>query len=352
MRRLFVVLLAAAQIAAIQPPVPVERIPPLPTPTLTAPAWILHDETNGVTLAGREVDTPRPMASTTKIMTALLALELGDPSEIVTVSQRAADIGEAEIGLVAGERVPLEMLVYSILLRSANDAAIAVAEHLAGSVEAFVGLMNARAAELGLGATSFANPHGLDEEAHFSSPRDLLVLGMAAMADARFAEIVATDAYRITDATDGTPRVAESTNAFLQTYRGAYGVKTGFTFRAGLVLVAAAERDGRRLWAVVMGSEGTGGHFVDAARLLDHGFEELRIVDTIGRGTPFRLAQSEIAPSVAAAARVHALALVSALQRPAEPAPVVADTEPDLITAEVPGPAEAFRWLWGSLTGG
>lgn len=349
MRRLFLIVLAAAQIAAIGPPIPVERIPPLPAPVVSAPAWILYDETNDVVLDSRDPDTPRPMASTTKVMTGLLALESGALDEIVTVSQRAADVGEAEIGLVAGERIPLEMLVYSLLLRSANDAAVAVAEHIGGSVEGFVDRMNQRAAELGLDSTAFANPHGLDATGHVSSPRDLLDLARAAMENEHFAEMVGTAAFRIVDAPDGTRRVAESTNTMLQTYRGTFGVKTGFTFQAGLVFVGGAERDGRRLWVVVMGSEGTGGHFVDATRLLDHGFEDLRIVDTIARGTPFRLAATDVAEEVVALARLHALAVVSTLERPPPP-PVV--EVPDVLTADVAGPREAFGWLWGSLTGG
>lgn len=349
-----VLVLAALQIAAIAPPIPVETFPPTPPPLVSAPAWILYDETNDIMLDGVDVDTPRPMASTTKIMTGLLAIESGRLDEIVTVSQRAADIGEAEIGLEPGERIPMAMLVRALLMRSGNDAAIAVAEHLGGTVEGFVEQMNLRAAELGLTSTAFANPHGLDAEGHHSSPRDLMTLGQVAMAVPEFAEIVGLTRYRISDAPDGTARVAETTNDLLTTYRGTFGVKTGFTFRAGLVFVGGAERDGRRLWVVVMGSEGPGAHFADASTLLDHGFEALRFVDTIRRGSPFRLASSRVSPELAALARLHTLTLLRNIANP--PVTLVTEVpatpEPDVLTADLPGPREALGWLFGAVRDG
>lgn len=353
-RTLAVICLAALQIAAISPPRPIERFPLTPSPAVSAPAWILYDETNDVVLGGVDIDSPRPMASTTKMMTGLLAVESGRMEETVTVSQRASNIGEAEIGLEPGERLPMSMLVNALLIRSGNDAAVAVSEHLAGSVEQFVAMMNARAAELGMTSTAFANPHGLDAEGHFSSPRDLLTLGRTAMTHPEFAEIAGTTRFRVSDAPDGTVRIAEATNALLTTYRGTFGVKTGFTFRAGLVFVGGAERDGRRLWVVVMGSEGAGAHFTDAVALLDHGFEELRIVDTIARGTPFRLVRDQIDPQVTALARLHALTLIGSLENPPvaveNPEPVA--PPPELITADVPGPAEALRWLFAGVDNG
>lgn len=345
-----VAALATLSIGATLPQVPIERIPPVQHPVVTAPAWILYDETNGVVLDGVNVDEPRPMASTTKLMTALLAVESGRLDEIVTISQRAADIGESEIGLVVGERIRMDMLVAAILIRSGNDAAMAVAEHLAGSVEAFVEDMNARAAELGMDATSFANPHGLDAETHFSSPRDLLTLARTALGHEVIADLVGTARYRITDSPDGSVRVADATNTLLTTYPGTIGGKTGFTFRAGLVYVGAAERDGRRLFAAVMGSEGANAHLEDAAILFDHGFEDMRIADTLGRGTSF-LSGNDPNENVVALARLHALAIVGQLQQPSL---VVSDPEPEPASATVtlrpdlPGPADAFSWLWAS----
>ena len=355
LRTAALLVLAALQVAAIAPSRPIDQFPPIPAPSLTAPAWILYDETNDVVLDGVDIDVPRPMASTTKMMTALLAIESGQMDEVVTVSQRAADVGEAEIGLEAGERIPLSMLVHALMIRSGNDAAMATAEHIAGTVEDFVVLMNARAAELGMTSTTFVNPHGLDAVGHVSSPRDLLTLGRAGMEHPEFAEMARMSSYRISDAPDGTARVAEATNALLTTYRGAFGVKTGFTFQAGLVIVAGAERDGRRLWAVVMGADGPGAHFAAAAALFDHGFERLRIIDTIGRGTPFRLGTRTLDPEVTALARLHTLSLLADLRRPTETVEEVTDpveVPPEIIAADLPGPAEALRWFYAEVFGG
>ena len=352
--RFLVVALATLAVAAVAPPIPIEQLPPVPAPLLSAQSWILYDESSDIVLDSVDADVPRPMASTTKIMTALLAIESGRMHETVTVSPQAAGVGEASIGLIAGERLPMAMLVNALMIRSGNDAATAVGEHLAGSVEGFVAMMNARAADMGLTSTSFVNPHGLDAEGHHSSPRDLLTLARVALAQPELAEIATTRRYAVTPAPDGTVRVAESTNQLLETYRGTFGLKTGFTFQAGLVFVGGAERDGRRIWVVVMGSEGPGAHFADAAALLDHGFEDLRIVDTISRGTPFRLPTAEVDASITAKARLHALALVGVLAAAAPPAeePVVAAPLPDVLIPDVPGPLEALGWLFDGASSG
>ena len=261
--------------AVIHPP---DLPPPIPIaeyrrpPDVSAPSWIVFDVTDGVVLGSRNADVIRPMASTTKIMTALLALEQSTPGQVVSVSQNAADAGEAEIGLVAGEQLLMEDLITTMVVRSANDSAIAVAEAIGGDVATFVALMNRRAEELGLTRTFFVNPHGLDADGHASTARDLLRLGLAAMANPEFRRMASLREFDLGPAPDGTTRVADATNGLLDTYPGAIGVKTGFTFQAGLVLVAAAERDGRTVYAVVMGSEGSGAHFADASALLDYGF--------------------------------------------------------------------------------
>lgn len=243
-------------------------------PTVTAPAWVLYDASSGQTLAEADADTRRPMASTTKMMTALVALESSELTEVVAISEAAAAIGGAGIGYAAGEAVLLEDLVAALLLQSANDSAIAIAEHVGGNEPVFVGMMNERARALGLTNTSFANAHGLDSPNHFSSANDLLRLALAGMENPDFARMVAEPQITLGDAPDGSERVAENRNELVPEFEGIIGVKTGFTDDAGLVLVAAAERDGRTLYAVVMDSED---HFADAAALLEYGFSSFAL---------------------------------------------------------------------------
>ena len=271
--------LAVVRPPDVRPPIPiVEYRQP---PNVSAKSWIVFDATDGIVLGSRDADVVRPMASTTKIMSALVALEQSTPEQVVTVSQNAADAGEAEIGLVAGEQLLMEDLIATMVVRSANDSAVAVAEAIGGSTESFVALMNSRARELGLTRTSFVNPHGLDADGHASTARDLLRLGLTAMANPEFRRMAALREFDLGPTPDGTPRLARSTNDLLETYPGAIGVKTGFTFQAGLVLVAAAEREGRTVYAVVMGSEGAGAHFADASALLDYGFEGNELVRAV-----------------------------------------------------------------------
>ncbi len=293
MRPLIVVVATLLLISGAVPAVAaVSSAPPLPVfgafagapPDVTAASWILYDETFDKVLAQHDADERRAMASTTKIMTALVALDLPSLNFPVTVSKRAADIGEAEAGLVEGEVLTMQQLLTAMLVRSGNDAAMAVAEGVAGSVEAFVDMMNAKAVALGLENTHFENPHGLDELGHYTTARDLLTMALVAMQNPLFAQLVRTQTVRLPNAPDGTIRVISTTNQLLSTYDGAIGVKTGYTNAAGHVLVAAAERDGRTLYAVVMGSTDS---FADAAALLDYGFSKFGVIDVIMSGATY-----------------------------------------------------------------
>jgi len=250
------------------PPLPWTLVPD--PPDLSAESWLLFDERHGVVLAEHNADQRRPMASTTKLMTALLAVEVGDLSSPVRVSEAAVSVGEAGVDLVEGEVFLLRTLVRALLIRSGNDAAYAVAESVGGSAEEFVAMMNQRASELGLGNTSYANPHGLDHPDQYSTARDLLVLTRAALSHPELAEAVATRQISLRDSPDGQERVFTNTNQLLFDYEGTIGVKTGYTDDAGRVLVAGAERQGRRLLAVVMNTED---HFTEAETLLDYGFD-------------------------------------------------------------------------------
>ena len=335
-------------------PAPWEPLPPrqgwmvAPVPALSAPSWILYDETADWVVASANPDARRPLASTTKMMTALVAVDHAAFDDLVTVSAAAAEAGEAEIGLVAGETVRMDQLLTAMLVRSANDAAQAIAEHVAGSPEGFADLMNEKADELGLANSHFTNPHGLDDTDHYSSAADLLLISRAVLANPQLAAMVRSVRVDFPPAPDGTLRGGPATNELLETYAGAMGVKTGFTFQASLVLAAAAEREGRRLYAVVMGSEGAGGHFLDATHLLDYGFGKAIV--------PPVKAATAASTRLAAEARIETLAWLGAAgllvgQDLATPAP------PDVFRreiAEVPGWRDAFSWVpryWAWLAG-
>ena len=229
-------------------------------PAMSAAAALLADSDSGEILWSQQPDQSRPMASITKIMTALLVLEHSDLDELVVVSPSAL-VGEATMGLVAGEQISVEDLLWGLLLNSANDAAVALAEHVAGSEAAFVELMNQRAADLGLTGTQFANAHGLDAPNHASTARDLWRLTEVAMQSPVFRDMVATQAYTAA----GHPLWNQ--NELLATYPGADGIKTGTTDLAGQCLVASVTRNGHRVLAVILGSQDRYG---DAQVLLDH----------------------------------------------------------------------------------
>ena len=231
-------------------------------PPITAQAALLADAQTGEILLSRNADQPLPPASTTKIMTALLVLERARPDEIVTVPSSAL-IGDATMGLRVGEQLTVEELLYGMLLASGNDAAITLAEHVGGSIEGFVDLMNQRAAEMNLKETHFVNPHGLDAPGHVSSAVDLLAMTRAGLSHELFARIVATPQARVAG------RLLVNRNELLTTYPGADGVKTGTTDAAGQCLVASATREGHRAIAIVLGSQD---RFADSRILLDHYF--------------------------------------------------------------------------------
>ena len=249
------------------PPIPLIEAPE--PPVVEAESWLLFDDRNEVVLAEHNADVRLPMASTTKLMTALLAVEMGDLSSPVQVSREAAEVAGSGVNLIEGEVFLLRTLVRALLIRSGNDAATAVAEHLGGSTEEFVVLMNQRARELGLEDTVYANAHGLDHPDQYSTARDLLSLTREVMKHEELAEAVGTGQISLRDAPTGDQRVYSNTNDLLSEYEGMFGVKTGFTSGAGRVLVAGAERGDRRLLSVVMK---TADHFADTRALLDYGF--------------------------------------------------------------------------------
>jgi serine-type D-Ala-D-Ala carboxypeptidase (penicillin-binding protein 5/6) len=264
---------------ALQTPATATRVP-----SVSSPSAVLEDLDTGQVLYGVGQRTRRPVASLTKVMTALVVLSMTDPSEMVTVSARAAGQTGSELGLEVGERISVRNLLFALLLQSANDAAVALAEHVAGSVEAFVPMMNARAQDLGLADTAFGDPAGLDDGG-YSSARDLAVIARAAHEDPLFARVVATKFHDI-PAPDGTTRHIQNRNILLWLYPGAIGTKTGFTTAAGHCLVAAADQVGMRLLVVALGASGPDAEdvFDDAAALLNYGFASLARVTFVRAG--------------------------------------------------------------------
>lgn len=210
---------------------------------LSAKSAILLEAESGTVLFAKDAERRLPMASTTKIMTALLALEHCKPDEAVTVPKEAVGTEGSSLYLEAGEKFRAIDLVYGLMLRSANDAAVTLAMHISGSVEKFAELMNRKAQELSLGNTHFANPHGLDEEEHFTSARDLAMLAAAAMKNPQFAEIVSCRQKRLVPL-KGTARLVTNHNKLLRRLDSCVGVKTGFTSESGRCLVGASEQNG------------------------------------------------------------------------------------------------------------
>ncbi len=246
--------------------------PPVPHPAVAATHWIVMDADTGTVLDGVRQHDRTAMASLTKIMTALVALERGDLDQTVRIVQSDL-IGEATAELEKDQQVTLRTLLYGLLLRSGNDAAMAIARAVGGSPESddplararFVGWMNDKARELELADTHFVNPHGLDAPGHYTTVYDLAVLTRAALANPTFVAIFSADRYEAEGFT------YEHGNQLPKRYPGVIGGKTGWTDDAGLCLIEVAERAGHRLIVVLVGS--TFEHWYDdAARLLDYGW--------------------------------------------------------------------------------
>ncbi|HEB12964.1 MAG TPA: D-alanyl-D-alanine carboxypeptidase, partial [Actinobacteria bacterium] len=200
-------------------------------PKIISPSGYVIDRNTGQVLFSRAAEQSRPVASTTKIMTGLLVLELADLDATVTISNKAAQTQGGTIGLVSGETRQVRDLLHAMMLASANDAAVALAEHLGeGSEGKFVGFMNDRAKELGALNTNFINPHGLaDGELHFSSAKDLATIAYEAMKRSDFRELVSTRRFTWDSTSTALPVIIKNTNELLDRYPLAIGIKTGYT---------------------------------------------------------------------------------------------------------------------------
>jgi serine-type D-Ala-D-Ala carboxypeptidase (penicillin-binding protein 5/6) len=272
-------------------------------PVVQAPAGIVIDARDGHVLWSRSPDQPRAIASTTKLMTALLVLERARLGDVYTAPRYNAGPAESRIDLAPGERMTVADLLEALLLESANDAAATLAKGVSGSEAAFVKAMNRRAQQLGLDETAYANPVGLDDPRGYSTARDLAALAARLMRNHRFARIVDTPEARLESGNH--PRVVENRNMLIGSYPFVTGVKTGHTLRAGYVLVGAAgtARTGRVV-SVVMGDPSEAARDADTLALLRFGlgrFSRVRVLDrrrTVARvGVDHRDESAELVPA-------------------------------------------------------
>lgn len=243
----------------------------LPAPPSLARSTFLYDVTEDRTLYSANADAPLPMASTTKIMTALVALTYGHPSDWVTASANAATIGQSTMYLQQGERLRLRDLLYGLMLPSGNDAAIAIAEHVGGSEARFVALMNREAAQLGMTHTHYVTPHGLDISGHYTTTRDMARLTIAAMSLPELRRIVSTRYYTIPATAHNVEHVLININQPLWWYPGTIGVKPGWTGEDGHCAAEWVERDHHTLLLIVLGDVNL---VTDVRDLLNWGFAD------------------------------------------------------------------------------
>ncbi|MDW8368260.1 MAG: D-alanyl-D-alanine carboxypeptidase family protein [Abditibacteriales bacterium] len=286
-----------ARVASRSRPRPSLLIPPLSE--VSAKAAVLMDAESGQVLFARNADTPMYPASCTKIMTALLALERGKLDDKVKASRRASEAEPSHIALQPGETLTLRQLLYALILKSANDAAVAIAEHIGGSVEGFADLMNQRARELGCTNTHFVTPSGLHDKRHYTTARDLALMARAALQREDFRHIITMRVVQMPRAGKPWRRVVYNKNRFLSLFEGADGVKTGFTTPAGRCFVGSATRHGWQLIAVVLRCDNI---YQDAAGLLTYGFKNFQRVPLVERNEP--VSRVKVVNGTAATCRV------------------------------------------------
>jgi len=256
-------------------------------PEVSARAYLVQNGVNGEVLAQRRDRERLPIASITKLMTVLVTLQHAKLDDVVTVSRRAAAVGESSIYLQKGDRLTVEELVEAALIQSANDAAVALAEYVGGSQTAFVAMMNAEAQRLGLRDTHFANPDGLDAPDHYSSAHDVTRLARIAMKNRVIREVVDEQTAEISGG-----RTLNTWNDLLGAYPGVFGVKTGHTSGAGWSEVAAARSHGVTMYATILGSPARDTRNADLAALLTWGLSRYRTVHPIMRGRVYATARA------------------------------------------------------------
>lgn len=261
-----------------QQPKKTENIP------LESYSAVVIDQYSGRILYGKNSDKKLAMASTTKIITTIVALENGNLNDKVVVSKKAASVGGSTANLQEGEKITLEELLYGLMLRSGNDAAIAIAEHIAGNVEDFIEMMNNKAIEIGAYNTSFRTPHGLDADGHYTTAEDLAKITAYAMKNDMFNKIVSTK--EISEGISGKfNRSYSNINKFLYKVDRADGVKTGYTGKAGKCLVASVKHDYGRFICVVLNSSD---RWKDAEKLVNYAKNNYKFVKLFEKDEPIK----------------------------------------------------------------
>jgi D-alanyl-D-alanine carboxypeptidase (penicillin-binding protein 5/6) len=276
------ILFAVVQVEALAAPITEDKQVPKP-PANHARSAALIDVTSGRILFSQRGDERMKIASLTKIMTAIVALEHGDLGSEVKVSTKAAGKEGSSLFLKAGEKITLHNVLYGLMLRSGNDAAVAIAEHVGGSLDGFAYLMNKKAEEIGLVNSQFMNPHGLDEQGHYSSANDMAKLTAYAMHNEQFREIVSTRVKSAPNPHEAWDYKWVNKNKMLAMYDGADGVKTGYTKQALRCLVSSATRNGQQLVAVTLND---GDDWQDHRNLLDFGFATYPLESVAKLGDP------------------------------------------------------------------
>ncbi len=255
-------------------------------PDVKALGAVLIDFDSGRILWGKNINKPLAMASTTKIMTAILALEKGNLDDTVVVSKRAAIAPKVKMELKEGEKIKLEYLMYALMMQSSNDAAVAIAEHICGSVEEFCAEMTKKANEIGAKDTVFITPNGLDSGDHHSTAYDMALIARYALNNDEFVKIINTREISFKSSVKSYSVINK--NRLLSEYKGADGVKTGFTGKAGHCFVGSVKRDNLRLISVVLGSGwGTSGKeqkWKDTKKILDYGFDNFEYRTILNEG--------------------------------------------------------------------
>ena len=246
-------------------------------PIINSKNVIVLDRKTLLPLYEKDAYSKVAMASTTKILTCIIALENCALNEVVTVSKKAATVSGSTLGLTSNMKLSMNDLIYGLMLRSGNDCAIAIAEHISGSVEDFSVLMNQKASSLGLTNSNFVTPHGLDNPNHFTTAYELAILTDYALKNQKFLEIVSSKTYTIS--LNGYPRTLSNTNELLGTTQGVYGVKTGFTFEAGRCLVSACKRNNLDIIVVVLGADTKRIRTKDSLSLINYTFNTYKYVN-------------------------------------------------------------------------